>query len=494
MAIQLLSGHASLKAGKHADVKNKLSFALADADADIQVKDAFASLLASVDSKDSKDNLVTAPDLAAQVDTSSPSPALIPLAMPIPFLYTATVPVGTIGPEQGDWEGGLKLKDLAQNLEDRSVGSITQAGAPALAFAPLPAAVPVQSVVPSADAAPMLSVSPLLPATTELTVAPEPAPVLLASLSTADLPSFVFESLDLKRTFQAETIPLSRIAAPSTAPQPYAAPVSPLNGQTDAAVRQWAASLPVVSAPNVTTAPEVRSKTASTVSLAKSNTIIQTSPEVELHFGPLAAQSSLDESGRKNEALLDLLAHGDRLTPQEGPVFHAKELGLVLQRDPDNIVSTHSQSLPPSRTLPSESLTTVEKNSYWVASGTQTVALTLEGLGDESVAVKISLSGVDTRVDIRTDHLALRQMIEGTVQTMKDQLSTEGLTLSGLSVGTPGQDQSMGQSGGQAHQSRADPGLPTAQESGQTSALKNLAPNQSRPVLPKSDGRLSVFA
>jgi hypothetical protein len=115
-------------------------------------------------------------------------------------------------------------------------------------------------------------------------------------------------------------------------------------------------------------------------------------------------------------------------------------------------------------------------------------------LGDESVAVKISLSGVDTRIDIRTDHLALRQMIEGTVQTMKDQLSTEGLTLSGLSVGTPGQDQGMGQSGGQASQSRADPGLPAAQHAGHSSVLKNLVPDQSMPVLPKTDGRLSVFA
>jgi hypothetical protein len=90
--------------------------------------------------------------------------------------------------------------------------------------------------------------------------------------------------------------------------------------------------------------------------------------------------------------------------------------------------------------------------------------------------------------------LALRQMIEGTVQTMKEQLSTEGLTLSGLSVGTPGQDQSMGQSGGQASQSRPNPGLTTAEESGQSPVLKTLVTNHPRPVLPKGDGRLSVFA
>lgn len=96
-----------------------------------------------------------------------------------------------------------------------------------------------------------------------------------------------------------------------------------------------------------------------------------------------------------------------------------------------------------------------EKASYWAAKGTQNLALTLEGQGEESVSIKISLTGQETHVDIRTDHLALRQMIEGTVQVMKDQFSGEGLSLSGVSVGSGSQGQSMEQ--GRNGQSRMMP-------------------------------------
>jgi hypothetical protein len=208
----------------------------------------------------------------------------------------------------------------------------------------------------------------------------------------------------------------------------------------------------------------------------------------------LAGQSPLDESGRKNEALLDILALGDGLLKQEGNSPAAKQIAYAFQREADNMVSPNSQNLSPSRPSSTESLQTSEKSSYLVASGMQNVALTLDGLGDESVAVKISLSGLDTRIDIRTDHLALRQMIECSVQAMKDQLSTEGLTLTGMSVGASGQEQGMGQGAEKENQSRANSRFTSTEESAHSSVLKNQLQSPERPAHPESDGRLSVFA
>jgi hypothetical protein len=78
----------------------------------------------------------------------------------------------------------------------------------------------------------------------------------------------------------------------------------------------------------------------------------------------------------------------------------------------------------------------VEKSSFWTTSGIHNLAMTLDGQGDAPIEIKISLSGLDAQVDIRTDHAALRQMIEGSVQAIKDQLHGEGLSLSAVSVGT----------------------------------------------------------
>jgi hypothetical protein len=82
-----------------------------------------------------------------------------------------------------------------------------------------------------------------------------------------------------------------------------------------------------------------------------------------------------------------------------------------------------------------EAFPQVEKSSFWSANGIQNLAMTLDGQGDAPIEIKISLAGLDARVDIRTDHAALRQMIEGSVQAIKDQLHGEGLSLSAVSVG-----------------------------------------------------------
>ena len=141
----------------------------------------------------------------------------------------------------------------------------------------------------------------------------------------------------------------------------------------------------------------------------------------------------------------------------------------------------------PDAPLAADPSAATEKASYWSANGTQNLALTLEGQGEEAVSIKISLTGQETHVDIRTDHLALRQMIEGTVQVMKDQFSGDGLSLSGVSVGSGFQGQSMEQ--GRNGQSRMAP-----PEFG----FKNMSLNKDpapfvQPVFSNARRKLSIF-
>lgn len=78
--------------------------------------------------------------------------------------------------------------------------------------------------------------------------------------------------------------------------------------------------------------------------------------------------------------------------------------------------------------------------SYWVTQGVQNAQLKLDGFGGESVEVSISLRGDEAHIGFRTDQPEIRQILEGAVAHLKDLLSSEGLVLSGVSVGASGQD------------------------------------------------------
>jgi flagellar hook-length control protein FliK len=78
--------------------------------------------------------------------------------------------------------------------------------------------------------------------------------------------------------------------------------------------------------------------------------------------------------------------------------------------------------------------------SYWVTQGVQNAELKLDGLGGESVEVRISLKGDQAHIGFRTDQPEIRQMLEGALVHLKEALKSEGLVLSGVSVGASGQD------------------------------------------------------
>jgi flagellar hook-length control protein FliK len=76
--------------------------------------------------------------------------------------------------------------------------------------------------------------------------------------------------------------------------------------------------------------------------------------------------------------------------------------------------------------------------TYWISQDIQNAELKLDGLGKHAVEVSISMNGNEAHVTFRTDELQARTMLEGAAMHLKDLLQSEGLVLSGVSVGTSG--------------------------------------------------------
>lgn len=98
-----------------------------------------------------------------------------------------------------------------------------------------------------------------------------------------------------------------------------------------------------------------------------------------------------------------------------------------------------------------------ETVTYWASQGVQSAELTLDGLGDSPVQVSISLNGDQTQVEFRTDQAGVRQVLENATAQLKDMLTSQGLQLAGVTIGSSGAGgQSAGErrpkSGGQTPQ------------------------------------------
>jgi len=79
-----------------------------------------------------------------------------------------------------------------------------------------------------------------------------------------------------------------------------------------------------------------------------------------------------------------------------------------------------------------------ETVSYWVTHGVQNAELRLEGWGDHAVEVSISLQGDQASVDFRTDQPEIRRALEAANGQLRELLSSEGLQLAGLTIGSSG--------------------------------------------------------
>jgi hypothetical protein len=443
MDIKSLIGTVGVKNGPQADVKNRGSVGLSCEDEPKSTPAEFAKILATEDSKmepleteNSKDVQPSADGVQVQAPPLPP-----PLALPHAELYSASVSVALLGRDQLAPEGGIG---------EGSQGQISLVDGAALN--PAKAEAPQNLLTPGE-------------------VGPLPAPPSGRVGTHGDVP------------YAGAVLKLSAAAA------------LPGVGELDPEKRSGL-SLPVGAEINLLLPDLKAAKSATHLGSFKNAGSTKAVTDIDSNLSKPPAQWSLNEAGKKNESLLDVLARGEGALRPEGLTDAVKPGAFVFQREgaADDTRATYNQSVPPSQPSTMASSQLAEKSSYWVANGTQTLALTLGGQGEESVAVKIALSGLDARVDIRTDHLALRQMIEGSVQEMKDKLSTEGLTLSELSVGTSRQDQSAGQNMARDSQKRGAPEVTSSHSASQSTGLKNMALTQERRALPVGSRKLSVFA
>jgi flagellar hook-length control protein FliK len=81
-------------------------------------------------------------------------------------------------------------------------------------------------------------------------------------------------------------------------------------------------------------------------------------------------------------------------------------------------------------------LQVAEQVSYWVSHHVQNAELSLDGLGESPVQVRISLQGNEAHISFHTDEAATREVLQSAGLHLKDLLQREGLVLTGVSVGT----------------------------------------------------------
>ncbi|MBU3737381.1 MAG: hypothetical protein FGM55_00295 [Rhodoferax sp.] len=89
----------------------------------------------------------------------------------------------------------------------------------------------------------------------------------------------------------------------------------------------------------------------------------------------------------------------------------------------------------------------VDAATYWVAQGVQSAEMTVDGLGDQSVGVRVSMAGERADVSFNSDVPEIRQMLEQTLPQLKEAMASEGLVLAGVSVGTSDRQSDAGAGG-----------------------------------------------
>lgn len=112
-----------------------------------------------------------------------------------------------------------------------------------------------------------------------------------------------------------------------------------------------------------------------------------------------------------------------------------------------------------------------EQVTYWVNQKTQNAELTLQREG-QPVEVSVTLSGNEAHVTFRSDQAETRELLDRSMSQLSDLLRSEGLVLSGMSVGTSARD---GAGAGEAGQQRQREGGRQAQVVSSASAAGSTA-------------------
>jgi flagellar hook-length control protein FliK len=226
---------------------------------------------------------------------------------------------------------------------------------------------------------------------------------------------------------------------------------------------------------NVDTAPLLFSKVKTSDSQSGTGARLVEQNRLEAAAAPLgvSAQAPTLASAWLTSAMVEGLARPlDRFAAKSSVFSSDAGMGGILGQSglPSENRLDASLALTPASTLSLET-SVAETVSYWATQGVQNAELKLDGLGDHPVEVHISMKGDEAHIGFRTDQPEIRLLLEGASAHLKDLLKSEGLVLSGVSVGTSGQGNS------QAPDQRS-PAF--ARQTSLTTAPVVVAPSQSR--------------
>nr|WP_315230218.1 flagellar hook-length control protein FliK [uncultured Albidiferax sp.] len=191
---------------------------------------------------------------------------------------------------------------------------------------------------------------------------------------------------------------------------------------------------------------------------------------------PVTEAAALRASTGATEAMQRAL--GETTGPREGLVAELAPdggVGGVGHHPFTPTVQFESATASVDVSQPAPEAAVADQVSYWISQGIQNAELTFEGADAQPVQVSISLSGNEAHVEFRTDQLETRDLLTGSAAHLKDLLQSEGMVLSGLSVG------SSGAGGTNARERRAPSEAPqnTARPGPEVAAVRPTAPQGS---------------
>ena len=151
---------------------------------------------------------------------------------------------------------------------------------------------------------------------------------------------------------------------------------------------------------------------------------------------PVTEAAALQAATDATAALkLDVRETGDK---REGLLAGALPEGGVAHNHFTPTVHFDSTAANVDAGQPAPEAAVADQVSYWISQGIQNAELTFDGADAQPVQVSISLSGNEAHVEFRTDQLETRDLLTGAAAHLKDLLQSQGMVLSGLSVGSSG--------------------------------------------------------
>lgn len=154
-----------------------------------------------------------------------------------------------------------------------------------------------------------------------------------------------------------------------------------------------------------------------------------------LQAAAAAARGAESSGGRAGDGQQSAASSGSEGLSASGPQEQAPLDGAVFA-DPAQVQTGAEEQI-------------ADQVAYWVHQKTQNAELTLDRDG-QPVQVSVSLSGNEAHVSFRSDQAQTRELLDRSMAQLSDLLRSEGLVLSGMSVGTSaGQGAGAGEQRGQ---------------------------------------------